>query len=66
MTNEKMRDALKEIAANENMTLLGCAPNNEYPNCPKDEQKAHEYGAYKAFNQCAAIAKHALEQADET
>ena len=59
--SDKLIKALEAIAGQENMTLLGCAPDNEYPNVPDDEMRAHEYGAYKAFNQCAAIAKEAIK-----
>ena len=49
--------ALEEIADCKGLTLLGSAANVE---------KAHEMGAVKAFNQCAAIAAEALAKAKGT
>ena len=57
---ETMEVALRQIAECSGQTLLGCAPDSEYPDCPENEKRAHEYGANKAFEQCAAIAKNAL------
>jgi len=60
---ERYRAALEEIAANKDMTLLGCAPHNEYMETSSaDEEAAHQYGANKAFNQCADIARAALKE----
>lgn len=58
-------NALKEIAAHEGQTLLGQSPEHEYvPNGYPEEDRAHEAGANKAFDQCAAIAKRALTLAE--
>jgi DNA repair exonuclease SbcCD ATPase subunit len=63
---EKLEAALDEIAANKDMTLLGCAPHNVYMETSSaDEEAAHQYGANKAFNQCAATARAALKDSDE-
>jgi hypothetical protein len=63
---EKLEAALEEIAANKDMTLLGCAPHNEYlETSSADEEAAHQYGANKAFNQCAATARAALKESDD-
>ena len=59
---ERLRAALKGISECDGQTLLGCAPEHEYePDLYPEEERAHQYGAYKAFNQCAAIAKAALK-----
>ena len=47
--------ALEEIAAKENMTLLG----ESYDDMTA---RAHQIGAHKAFNQAAMIAKAALRR----
>lgn len=60
---EHLRNRLKEIADLSGRTLLGCADEDcdLYPHCDEREHHAHERGANKAFEQCAAIAKEALE-----
>ena len=64
--NTKLREALNAIVACKGQTLLGCAPDNEYsPGSRPDEERAHEYGAYKAFNQCADIALAAVQGEDD-
>ncbi len=63
--NKKLEDALRHISANRDMTLLGCSPDNEYPDCPAGEESAHQYGAVKAFNQCADIADKAIAELED-
>ena len=59
---EELEAALKGISECDGQTLLGCAPEHEYePDLYPEEERAHQYGAYKAFNQCAAIALAALK-----
>jgi hypothetical protein len=55
------------VAECEGQTLIGCAPESEYDpvTTPSNEQRAHEYGAYKAFNQCAGMIKPALAKLQE-
>jgi hypothetical protein len=61
---ERLQKVLEAIAACEGMTLLGCAPGSYMDIASKDEQRAHEYGANKAFNQCASMAKQALAEGE--
>ena len=57
----KARETLLEIAQCKGMTLLGQSDDHIYiPKAYPEEERAHEIGACKAFNQCAAIAKDAL------
>jgi len=62
---EALEGGLTQIAASRDMTLLGCSPDNEYPDCSADEEKAHQYGAVKAFNQCADIADATLAATEQ-
>ena len=62
---EEVAAAAEAVSLCKGQTLLGCAPDNDYPNVPDDEMKAHEYGAFKAFNQCASIVKPALDKLKE-
>lgn len=51
------REALAEVAAMRDMTLLSGSRGSQY-------DEGHQEGAYKAFNQCASIADAALAQKD--
>lgn len=59
--------AAEAVKACEGQTLIGCAPESEYDpvTTPSNEQRAHEYGAYKAFNQCAGFVYIALKAVED-
>lgn len=59
---EKYKEALEAIARLEGLTLLGCADEDcdSYPHCDEREKRAHERGAWRAFNEAAGIAKYAI------
>ena len=62
---ERMRSVLQSIVECDGNTLLGCSPEHDYvPDLYPEEERAHQYGAYKAFSQCARIAAAALEGGD--
>ncbi len=65
--NERLRAALREIAETDGRTLLGCRHEDcdLFPNCTEDGMRGHERGAWRAFNQCAGIAKAALNQSEQ-
>lgn len=50
---DRYEAALDRIVAMQGMTLLGGADGSD------SEQRAHEIGANKAFNECAEIAREA-------
>lgn len=59
---ERMLAALKEIASNKDMTLLGCnCDNYMHCDCGETAYRAHERGANKAFEQMAAVAADAVQ-----
>jgi len=59
--NSALVTALEEIAGCAGRTLLGCSCDNYmHCTCGETAYKAHEHGANKAFEQCAAIAKAAV------
>ena len=63
---ERLRSVLQSIVERDGNTLLGCSPEHDYvPDLHPEEERAHQYGAYKAFSQCARIAAAALEDDDE-
>ena len=62
---EAVAEAAEGVVECSGQTLLGCAQDSDYPNCPEAEKRAHEYGANKAFEQCAAMVAPALAKLQE-
>ena len=60
-----LEGALREIKESGGMTLIGCCDHYGYCDCGGLGERAHEYGAYKAFNQSAQIAEAALGGDDQ-
>jgi len=60
---EQVKAALNEVAECRNLTLLGCSEYDDsdgWNEGPHTVERAHQLGAYRAFNQCADIADSAL------
>ena len=57
----ELEGALTEIEESGGMTLIGCCDHYGNCDCGSLGERAHEYGAYKAFNQSAQTARAALK-----
>ena len=61
---EQVKAALKEISECRDQTLLGCSEyddSDDWNAGSHTVERAHQLGAYRAFNQCASIADEALQ-----